>query len=107
AVLVYSFIGMVTREIPVGTQTTINVVMESDVSQLDEVVVIGYGTTKKSDLTGSVVSVSGEDLRKMPVATVAETLTGRLAVVHVTTTEGSPDADIHIRVRGGTSISQD
>lgn len=107
AVLVYSFIGMVTREIPVGTQTTINVVMESDVSQLDEVVVIGYGTTKKSDLTGSVVSVSGEDLRKMPVATVAETLTGRLAGVQVTTTEGSPDADIHIRVRGGTSISQD
>src|SRR5690606_3149899 len=81
AVLVFSFIGMAPQEVPVGNQSTIDVVMEADVSLLDEVVVIGYGTAKKGDLTGSVVSVSGEDLRKMPVSTVAETLTGRMAGV--------------------------
>lgn len=107
AVLVFSFIGMVAREFPVQNQTTIDVVMEADVSLLDEVVVVGYGTMKRSDLTGSIVSVSGDDLRKMPVSTVAESLTGRLAGVRVTSTEGSPDAEIRIRVRGGTSISQD
>lgn len=107
AVLVFSFIGMKSQEVAVGEQTTIDLVMDADVSLLDEVVVIGYGTAKKSDLTGSVVSVGGEDLRKMPVATVAETLTGRMAGVQVSSTEGSPDAEIRIRVRGGTSISQD
>ncbi len=107
AVLTFSFIGMVAREMPVGTQTRVDVTLEADVSLLEEVVVIGYGTMRKSDLTGSVASVSGEDLKKMPVATVAEALTGRMAGVQITSTEGSPDAEIHIRIRGGTSISQD
>ncbi|MBX2945115.1 MAG: TonB-dependent receptor [Cyclobacteriaceae bacterium] len=107
AILVFTFIGMKPTEVPVGTQTVINVNMVSDISQLEEVVVIGYGTAKKSDLTGSVVSVIGDDLKKMPVATVTETLTGRLAGVQVTSTEGSPDADIRIRIRGGGSLTQD
>lgn len=105
--LVFSFIGMKPQEIIVNTQTSINVVLQTDVSELDEVVVIGYGTVKKSDLTGSVVSVTGDDLKKMPVASVSETMTGRMAGVQVSSTEGSPDAEIRIRVRGGTSLSQD
>jgi TonB-dependent starch-binding outer membrane protein SusC len=107
ATLVYTFIGMAPQEIPVANQTTIDVSMAADVNLLDEVVVIGYGTAKKSDLTGSVVSVAGADLRKVPVASVAESLTGRLAGVQVASTEGSPDAEIKIRIRGGGSITQD
>lgn len=107
AVLVFSFIGMKPYEVPVENQTEITVDMEADVAQLEEVVVIGYGTAKKSDLTGSVVSVGGDDLRKMPVATISEALTGRLAGVTVRSAEGSPDAEITIRVRGGGSITQD
>lgn len=106
ATLVVSFIGMKTVEVAVGNQTSLEVVMETDITQLSEVVVIGYGTMKKSDLTGSIVSIGGEDLKKVPVASVAESLTGRLAGVQVAGTEGSPDAEINIRVRGGGSITQ-
>ena len=74
---------------------------------IEEVVMIGYGSTKKSDLTGSVASIKGNDLKEIPVASVAEALTGRVAGLSVTTTEGSPDATINLKVRGGTSISQD
>ncbi|MBT1710027.1 TonB-dependent receptor [Fulvivirgaceae bacterium PWU5] len=107
AVLTFTFIGMAVKDVEVGNQTSLDVVLDHDVSQLDEVVVIGYGTAKKSDLTGSVVSVTGDALRKVPLSNVAETLTGRMAGVQVTSTEGSPDADIRIRVRGGGSITQD
>jgi TonB-dependent starch-binding outer membrane protein SusC len=107
ATLIFSFIGMAPQEIVVGTQTTINVTLATDVNLLNEVVVIGYGTAKKADLTGSVVSVAGSDLRKVPVASVAESLTGRLAGVQVSSVEGSPDAEVKIRIRGGGSITQD
>ncbi|NBP69295.1 MAG: TonB-dependent receptor [Cytophagia bacterium] len=106
ATLIVSFIGMKTVEVGVGNQTSLEVVMESDITQLSEVVVVGYGTMKKSDLTGSIVSIGGDDLKKVPVASVAESLTGRLAGVQVAGTEGSPDAEINIRVRGGGSITQ-
>ncbi|MBX2963526.1 MAG: TonB-dependent receptor [Cyclobacteriaceae bacterium] len=107
ATLIFSFIGMKPTEVVVGSQTSISVSMVSDISELDEVVVIGYGTARKSDLTGSVASVLGDDLKKMPVASVTETLTGRMAGVQVVSSEGSPDADVRIRVRGGTSLTQD
>jgi len=94
-------------EIAAGNQTSFDIIMNSDMETLDEVVVIGYGTAKKSDLTGAVVSVTGDALRKMPVSSVSESLTGRMAGVQVTSTEGSPDASIRIRVRGGGSITQD
>lgn len=103
--LVISYVGMVTQEVPV-TGGTINVTLKSDTKNLDEVVVIGYGTQKKKDLTGSVSSISEKALKDIPVATAAEALTGKLPGVQVTTTEGSPDADIKIRVRGGGSITQ-
>lgn len=106
-ILVVSFIGMISQEIPVKGKTTIDIVMQEAFTELDEVVAIGYGTIKKRDLTGSVVSVKGEDLQAVPVATAAEAITGRMAGVQVTTTDGAPDAEIRIRVRGGGSITQD
>ena len=99
--LVISYIGMKTQEVAVQGRKTINVQMVDDSKALDEVVVIGYGTVNKRDLTGSVASVSAKDLAAIPVASASEALTGKLAGVSVTTTEGSPDADIKIRVRGG------
>jgi len=105
--LVFSFIGFETLTQIVGQKTTLNVVLKNAASKLDEVVVIGYGTSRKSDLTGSVASVSGADLKKVPMSNVAETLTGRVAGVQVTSSEGSPDSEVKIRVRGGGSLSQD
>ena len=103
--IIVTYIGMVKQEIPI-TANVINVVLKSDAKDLDELVVVGYGTQKKRDLTGSVSSVSEKSLRDIPVSTAAEALTGKLTGVQVTTTEGSPDAEIKIRVRGGGSITQ-
>jgi TonB-dependent starch-binding outer membrane protein SusC len=107
AILVVSYIGFETQEINVAGNKTINIVLKPNLESLDEVVVIGYGTVKKSDLTGSVVSIGGDDLKKQSISSVAEALTGRLAGVQVSSTEGSPDAQINIRVRGGGSLTQD
>ncbi|HYF70735.1 MAG TPA: TonB-dependent receptor [Ohtaekwangia sp.] len=108
-ILVFSFIGMKPQEVIVGSQSNINVVLETDLTTLDEVVVVdyGYGTVKKADLTGSVATLGAKELAKIPVSSAAQALTGRLPGVNVTTTDGSPDADIIIRVRGGGSITQD
>ncbi|MFP9115433.1 SusC/RagA family TonB-linked outer membrane protein [Flavobacterium sp. RHBU_3] len=105
--LVFSYIGFETTTKAVGNQTKIDVVLSDKVAQLDEVVVIGYGSAKKSDLTGAVSTISGDALKKVSMPSVAETLTGRVAGVQVTSSEGSPDADIKIRIRGGGSITQD
>lgn len=105
ATLVFSYLGMVTQEIPV-TGNTVSVVLKEDNQVLEEVVVTGYGTTKKRDLVTSVSSVNADQLKDVPVASAAEALQGKLAGVSVTTTEGSPDADVKIRVRGGTSLTQ-
>ena len=80
--------------------------LAEDAEILDEVVVIGYQTVKRKDLTGSVASVSGEQIAAMPVANAAQALQGKLAGVNVTTQDGRPDAAVSIRVRGGGSISQ-
>lgn len=109
ATLIASFIGMKPVEMPVGNQTTFDITMESDVSTLNEVVVIdyGYGTVKKSDMTGASASLSAKEISRVPVANAAQILTGRLPGVSVTSTDGSPDADVIIRVRGGGSLTQD
>ncbi|RKR11085.1 TonB-linked SusC/RagA family outer membrane protein [Flavobacterium sp. 90] len=107
AVLSFSSIGFKSKEIAVAGKTKLDVSLIEDSHALNEVVVVGYGTVKKSDLTGAVASISGNDLKKIPVSNVAEALTGRIAGVQVTSTEGSPDADIKIRVRGGGSLTQD
>ena len=106
-VLVFSFVGYTTKEIEVNGQSTINVELQVDSNALDEVVVVGYGTAKKSDLTGSVVSISGSELAEQGRASVSEALTGRLPGVQVLSTEGSPDAEVNIRIRGNGSLTQD
>ena len=105
--LVFSMIGMATKEVVIGNSTTIDVVLEEDANFLDETVVIGYATVKRRDVMGSVSSVDNKALTQTPVATVTEALSGRMAGVQVTSTEGDPDAEIKIRVRGGGSITQD
>ncbi|MDF1559786.1 MAG: TonB-dependent receptor [Bacteroidales bacterium] len=107
AVLVFSYVGYEPLEIPVQGRTSLSAAMNVSSSLLDEIVVIGYGTVAKKDITGSVASVKGEDLTAIPVSTAAEALTGKMAGVQVLTTEGSPDAEVRIRVRGGGSITQD
>ena len=104
--LVFTYVGLRPKEVAV-TGSVMNVVLENSLTDLEEVVVIGYGTVKKKDLTGSVVSVSGDKLQAVPVNSAMEAITGKMAGVQVTTTEGSPDADIKIRVRGGGSITGD
>ena len=107
ATLVFSYVGYQSLEIPVSGRTSINAQLLVDANALDEVIVVGYGSVKKSDLTGSVVSISGSDLTEQAKSSVAETLTGRLPGVQVLSTEGSPDAEINIRIRGGGSLTQD
>ena len=107
ATLIFSYVGMTTQEIAVKGQKVINVTLADDAQALEEVVVIGYGTAKKKDLTGAVSTVKGSDLARVPVTNAAEALTGRLAGVQITTTDGSPDAEMIIKVRGGGSITGD
>ena len=105
--LVFSFIGLSEQTIPIAGQTVINVVLKVDSTFLDEVVVVGYQTVKRRDLLGAVASVGSDKLTEQPVTTVSQALSGKMAGVSVITTEGDPDADIKIRVRGGGSITQD
>ncbi|MBQ9637096.1 MAG: TonB-dependent receptor [Prevotella sp.] len=101
-----TYVGMKQQVIDVTGKSVVNVVLEDEASTLNDVVVIGYGTVKRKDLTGSVASVNSEVLQAVPVANASEALTGKMAGVQVTTTEGSPDAEVKIRVRGGGSITQ-
>lgn len=105
--LVFSYLGYETFSQVVGQKRTFSIVLKNSAAKLDEVVVIGYGTSKKSDLTGSVATISGGDLKKLSIANVAETLTGRLAGVQVTSAEGSPDSEVQIKIRGSGSLTQD
>ncbi len=106
-VIQFTYIGFKSKEVKYNGQSSLDVILEEDTETLDEVVVIGYGTVSKRDLTGSVASVSSEKIAAVPVSSAAEALTGKLAGVNITTTEGSPDAEMKIRVRGGGSLSQD
>ncbi|MEI3555125.1 MAG: carboxypeptidase-like regulatory domain-containing protein [Alistipes senegalensis] len=105
--LVISYIGMKTQRIAIGSKTRIDVTLEDESTALDDVVVVGYATVKRRDVVGSVASVNAETLQQMPVASVAEAMTGRMAGVQITATEGDPDAEIRIRVRGAGTFSSD
>lgn len=105
AVLVFSFIGYETYEVAVGAQRTINAQLMPDLTTLEEVVVVGYGTMKRSDLTGAVASVSGDALRGTVSASVDQALQGRVAGVQVTQNSGQPGGAVSIRVRGTTSLT--
>jgi TonB-linked SusC/RagA family outer membrane protein len=104
--IVISYIGMKTQTINAGGKSSLNVVLEEDATTLNDVVVIGYGSVRKKDLTGSVATVNSEALQAVPVANASEALTGKMPGVQITSTEGSPDAEVKIRVRGGGSITQ-
>ncbi len=107
ASVLISYIGMKTQEIAIKGKSKIEVTLSDDAKALEEVVVIGYGTAKRKDLTGSVASVNADAIAAVPVASVVEAITGKMAGVQITTTEGSPDAEMKIRVRGGGSITGD
>ncbi|WP_418262532.1 SusC/RagA family TonB-linked outer membrane protein [Flavobacterium faecale] len=104
--LVFSYIGFASKEIVVGNQKQIKISLDQDSNnKLEEVVVIGYGTQRKSDLTGSVSSVSAKDLRAVPVSRVDQALQGRATGVQVTQNSGAPGSSTSIRIRGGNSIT--
>lgn len=106
ATLVISYVGMRSQDVAIKGKQSVQVVLEDDAQALEEVVVIGYGSVKRKDLTGSVATVSADVLAAVPVANATEALQGKMAGVQITTTEGSPDATMSIRVRGGGSITQ-
>lgn len=105
-ILQAKFLGYKTQEITVGSASEINFTLDDDVSTLGEVVVnIGYGTVRKKDLTGAVSSVSADVIAAAPVSSALEAIQGRVAGVSIASTEGSPDAEMIVRVRGGGSIT--
>lgn len=105
SVLIFSFIGYTSQEVVVGNKTEINVTLQPDLRTLNEVVVVGYGTIKKSDLTGSVSSVKGEELTAYPAIDAMQALQGRAAGVNITANNGAPGSPLKVRIRGGTSIN--
>ncbi len=106
--LTITFVGYITQKVSIGNQSKFDIALTSDSKVLDgEVVAVGYGDVNKRDVLGSVSSVGSKQLRDIPLSSAAEALAGRLAGVQVTSTEGSPGADVIIRVRGGGSITQD
>jgi TonB-linked SusC/RagA family outer membrane protein len=104
-VLVFSFVGYEPQEIAVGNKFFVNAILTPSVTYLKELVVIGYGTQKREDLTGSVASVSSEDMRAMPVSRVESALQGKAAGVVVTQTSGEPGATPRVSIRGITTIN--
>ena len=106
-VLVFSFIDFKTQEVNVGTQTTVNVALESDNLMLNEVVAIGYGTMKKSDLTGAVTSIKADALKKTPASGLDQALQGRAAGVTVNANSGQPGQAAEVRIRGIGSVVGD
>src|SRR5690606_5086002 len=98
--------GYSTQEIRVANQTSINVRLAEDIATLDEIVVVGYGVQKKSDLTGAVASVDGERMRNSVTASVDQALQGRIAGVQVAQNSGAPGGAVSIRIRGITSLTQ-
>lgn len=107
ATLKVSFIGYETQSVTVGGgNSPLNITLKEDNTTLDDVVVVGYGTMRRRDLTGSVASITGDKIAKLPVANVAEALAGQLPGVNVIQQDGRPGATASIRVRGGGSITQ-
>lgn len=105
ATLVFSSVGYLNQEIAIGTKSTVEVSMQVDARQLSEVVVVGYGTQRKRDLTGSVVSIKGEETTKVPVTTVVESLQGKIPGADITRANGYAGQGASIRIRGNRSIA--
>lgn len=105
AVLVVTYVGYATQEIPVGDRSTVNITLLSNSQALQEIVVIGYGTSQRKDLTGSVSSVSADQVAKVPVTQLDQALQGRAAGVQVTNNDGAPGAGVSVQIRGVGSLS--
>lgn len=105
ATITISYIGYLTKEVPVGDNSRVTVKLVEDTQNLDEVVVVGYGVQKKSDLTGSVANIKSERLMERPATTVEQALAGRVAGVNVSTNSGRPGGRTSIQIRGYSSIN--
>ena len=103
--LVYSFVGYEAQEVAVGSRTTVDVTLKVDVKALSEVVVVGYGTQNRKDVTGSIASISAQDIKDMPVTNVAEGMAGKLPGVLIQQTTGAPGNSPSVKIRGFGSIS--
>lgn len=104
-VLVFSFVGLLSREVTIGNRTTVDVALESDVTALGEVIVTGYGTQPKREVTGAVSSVKGEAIQNLPLQSFDRALQGRAAGVQVRSSNGLPGGAVNIRIRGVGSIN--
>ena len=101
----FSYIGYLPQSFKVGDKTKVNIYLKEDVEALDEVVVVGYGTMKRSDLTGSVVSVSADDIKKTVATSLDQVLQGHAAGVQVTQNTGAPGGGISVSIRGTNSLN--
>lgn len=105
--LVFSFVGMKTQEIEIGGKTTINVSLKNEDVGIDEVVVVGYGSQIKADMTGSILKVDGKEINELPVPTFESALQGKTAGVFIASTSGKLGEGMNVRIRGASSISAD
>ncbi len=103
--LVFSFLSFITQEVPINNRTYLQIVLNEDISELEEIVVVGYGTQKKSDVTGAVVSVDVNKLQNIPLNRTDEVLQGQVAGVSIQNNDAAPNGQISIRIRGITSIN--
>ena len=104
-VLLYSYTGYKTKRVEIGAENVVNVVLDEDVLQLEEAVIVGYGSQRRQDLTASVSSVRGEDIQNIPTAGIDGALSGKVSGVMVTNNNGAPGAGISVRIRGNSSIN--
>ncbi len=103
-VLIFSYTGYENQEVPINNQTTLNIVMTESISQLEEIVVVGYGTVRKRDLTGSVGSLEAKEFEDEVISNVSQGLQGKVAGVNVTTNGGAPGGAMIVRIRGNNSV---
>lgn len=106
-ILVFSYVGLKSKEIAIKGQSKINVTLEDDSNNLQEVIVVGYGTQRKEAVTGSVVSMGSDELREIPATNISQALQGRLTGVDISQTSTKPGANMQIRIRGTRSLSAD
>lgn len=105
ATLVFSFVGMATQEVAIGNRTTVDVALKPDAKALSEVVVVGYGTQAKADLTGSIARITGKEIENLPISSIEQGLQGRTPGVYINTGSGKLGQGVQIRVRGSASVS--
>jgi iron complex outermembrane receptor protein len=103
--LVVSYVGYITKEIPINSQTNFNIILQENAELLSEVVIIGYGSVKKEDLTGSVTAIKPDELSKGITISAQDMITGKIAGVNVISNNGTPGGGATIRIRGGSSLS--